>query len=92
MYPMALTTETRAAARSGSSAAALMPTGKPSEAPSPQNSTAALAATGESTKTTSVSPSAADTALARTTTARPNRSMKKPPLNRPRDIAAAKPA
>lgn len=61
------------------------------EAPRPQKSTAVAATAALSEKMTRRSPTAPETALARTTAARPKRLRKNPPLKRPRVIAAANP-
>ena len=83
MYPIVATTLTRAAALAGSSAAALMPTGKPRDAPSPQTITPTTTSAGWSPYTTSSRPSTADAAVVSSTGTRPNRSSSTVPATLP---------
>ena len=81
------TTETRAADRAASSPAALIPSGKPSDAPSPQ-STAPASAPGMPGESTTVStPATASNAVTRNVPTRPYRSTNDPPTSRPTVIA-----
>lgn len=88
---MMATRETRAVWSGPESPAADRATGKPSEAPSPQKRTEAAATAALSEKITRTSPRAPETALARSTVARPKRTRKNVPQKRPRVIAAANP-
>ena len=89
-YPIVDTTETRAAERAGSSAAALIPTGKPSEAPSPQTRMPRPTTTRFPPRITSSVPAAARADEPHSTGARPNRSSTTGPVNRPTVIAQTK--
>src|SRR3954454_10987747 len=90
--PIEATTLTRAAARAGSSAAALIPTGKPSEVPAPHSSTPRNASHTVGANTNSASPAAATAASTRTTGTRPWRSSRPGPDQRAAVIAARKTA
>ena len=68
---MVATALTRAAAVFGSSAAADIPTGKPRDAPSPQNTTPTIEIQSVGTKITMIRPMAASTAEPRNTGTRP---------------------
>src|SRR5687768_8587878 len=83
---MTATTLTRAAACAGSSAAALMPTGKPSAVPSPQTATPATATTGDPPNTASATPDAASSIVTSSTGTRPHRSSAIVPKIRPNVI------
>src|SRR5674476_1275702 len=87
---MVATALTRAAAVLGSSAAADIPTGKPSADPSPQRTTPKTATTALGTKITVSRPSAARTLDVRNTGTRPNRSSSGTPAIRPTVIAVTK--
>src|SRR5690606_5482594 len=91
-YPLVATALTRSAPRSGSSPAAEIATGNPSDAPSPHSTTATPATTGWDASAATVTPTAPHSALADSTAARPNRTRTGPPANRPTVIATAKPA
>src|SRR5664279_6659122 len=73
------TTDTRPAARAGSTPAALIPTGKPSAAPAPHNNAPATAQGSDGPNTTNSSPAAASPAVTRSTAGRPPRSSAPPP-------------
>jgi hypothetical protein len=83
-------TETRIAARTGSSAAALMPIGKPSDAPAPHSRAPASASGTLMPETTSSKPAAAAAAVPRSTATRPHFSIAYPPNSRDIVIAATK--
>ena len=70
-YPMVATALTRAAAVRGSSAAADIPTGNPSEAPRPHSTTPTTATQTTGLKINSRSPMTASTAEPRSTGTRP---------------------
>ena len=80
-------TETLTAARIGSSAAELMPIGKPSDAPTPHSAAPASATGTLSRVTTRSRPSAAQAAVRRSTATRPHRSIAGPPYIRVSVIA-----
>src|SRR5690349_11058780 len=87
---MTATTLTRAAARSGSSAAALIPTGKPSAVPSPHTATPATATSGDPPNTASATPDAASSIVVTSTGTRPQRSSAIVPKIRPNVIVVTK--
>ena len=84
---MVETTETRAAARMGSSDAAVIAIGKLSATPSPHSASAAIATCNEGPKTKSSSPASALAAETRMTSTRPKRSRMRPPSIRATVIA-----
>ena len=87
-YPMDATTLTRVAAAAGSSDAALIPTGNPSEVPSPQSKAPTKQSQVTGAKMKISRPTVASSASARTTGTRPNRSSSSVPNQRARVIAA----
>src|SRR5690349_1287041 len=89
---MELTTDRRAAALRGSSPAAVIPIGKPSEAPSPHTTAPAYAPAATGEKTTVVDPRITSTAVPRRVATRPKRVVSEPPTSRPTVIAVTKTA
>src|SRR5664279_4693230 len=87
---MDATTDTRPAARAGSTPAALIPTGKPSAAPAPHNNAPATAQGSDGPNTTNSSPAAASPAVTRSTAGRPHRSSAPPPTRRDTVMAVTK--
>jgi hypothetical protein len=86
-YPMVATAATFAVAFAGSSAAADMPTGKPSDAPTPHRTVPAIANGAVGPMITSSRPANARKAEPARTGTRPNRSRNAPPNIRPAVIA-----
>ena len=84
------TTDTRAAARLSSSPAALIPSGKPSDAPRPQNTAPTSAPTTVGEVTTTRTPATTSSAVTRKVATRPYRSTNQPPTSRPAVMAVTK--
>jgi len=84
------TTLTRAGARRGSSAAALIPTGKPSAAPMPHATMPTIASHNGPTRPKTARPTSASPAHSRSTATRPNRSSNGVPNIRMAVIAVTK--